>query len=506
MTDTVSLLDLLSIGSKVADHRPWPRFQLDAMGWQLLAQRLAVVDWVVMAEWAEAGEVHLALCDEQTGDIAVASHPCRDHRFLAMGRVRPGAVRLERAIHDLWGLVPEGQEDQRPWLDHGRWPYRQPLSSHPQPPAVEPLLYSFREALGDGLHQIPVGPVHAGVIEPGHFRFHAQGETVVRLEERLGYVHKGIEGLLRGKTIDQAARIVGRVSGDSTVAYAIAFARAVEAASGCEVPPRAHWLRALMAELERIANHIFDIGAICNDAAFAIMLSYTGVLREMVLRTNETLFGHRLLMDRVVPGGVAADLPPEGTDVLKALIHKLRKKVAKVMALYEETASLNDRVVGTGFVAAALVHRFGAGGFVGRASSRSHDSRRAPGYPPYDKLDLAVSVRADGDVNARIEVRMDELRESLRLIGRILLEMPAGPIRAEVPRASGQGMAAVESFRGEVVVWVRLDGEGRVVSCHPHDPSWFQWPLLEAAIEGNIVADFPLCNKSFNCSYSGQDL
>jgi Ni,Fe-hydrogenase III large subunit len=506
MIGNVTLREFLSAGKLVEHHRPFPRWQLDAKTWRALVERLSAADWTLMAEWGEPAEIHMALRDEQTGEVAVASHPCPEHRFYAVGQIRPGAVRIERAIRDIWGLAPEGLEDQRPWLDHGRWPMRRPLATHPDPAADTPHLYKFHAAEGEGLHQIAVGPVHAGIIEPGHFRFHAQGETVVRLEQRFGYVHKGIEAACANKPVADAARIIARVSGDSTVAYSLAFARAIEAALGCEPPPRAHWLRALMAECERIANHVFDIGAICNDAAFAIMLSHMGWLREKVLRSNQTLFGHRLLMDRVVPGGVTADISDDGIEALKHMFYRLRKMFDKAVHLYHDTPSLLDRTTGTGVVPASLAHRFGAGGFVGRASGRPHDARRTPGYAPYDDLDLSVPIELDGDVNSRIEVRIAEVRESLRLISRILNEMPEGAIATPVPTRAGEGIGLAESFRGEVVVWVRVSEAGRVVRCHPHDPSCFQWPLLEAAIEGNIVADFPLCNKSFNCSYSGHDL
>jgi len=501
-----TLRDFLTIGHPVAAARPWPRVELDAKCWRLLIERLGGADWILLAEWATGDSVHVALRDEANGEISIASRACPDGRFVALGQMRPGAIRLERAIHDLWGLVPEGLDDQRPWLDHGRWPRRRPLAAQPDLAADAPYRYDFLAAEGDGLHQIPVGPVHAGIIEPGHFRFHAQGETVVRLEERLGYVHKGIAAALMGKPVAQAAKIIARVSGDSTVAYSLAFARAVEAALDVTPPPRAQWIRALLAELERIANHVFDIGAICNDAAFVLMLSHMGVLRERVLRVNEGLFGHRLLMDRIVPGGVAVDLREGAADAIRKLLHGFAKDFRKAVHLYNETPSLIDRTTGTGFVAATLAHRFGAGGFVGRASRSGHDARKTPGYPPYDDLDFAIPVLAEGDVHARIEVRIAEVQASLGLIEQILTKLPSGSVLAPLPARTGEGVAVAESFRGEVLVWVRLDERGHVAQCHPHDPSWFQWPLLEAAIEGNIVADFPVCNKSFNCSYSGHDL
>ena len=359
----------------------------------------------------------------------------------------------------------------------------------------------------ESLHQIAVGPVHAGIIEPGHFRFTANGETVVRLEQRLGYVHKGIEALMVGADLGRGARLAGRTSGDSTVAYALAFAHAAEAALGITVPPRAAWLRALMAELERLANHLSDFGAICNDASFAIMHAQTGILRERTLRAAAAGFGHRLMMDCVVPGGVAIDLAPDGVAQVTGLLTEIRHAFPKLVELYDHTASLQDRTVATGFLKPALVRQFGAGGFVGRASGRAFDARRTIKYPPYDALKFDVPVRDAGDVNARVWIRIREIEQSLGLIEQILAGLPAGPLRARVEPASAcEGLGFAEGFRGEIMAWLRFGDDGRIARCHLRDPSWFQWPLLEAAIEGNIVADFPLCNKSFNCSYSGHDL
>jgi Ni,Fe-hydrogenase III large subunit len=504
MLGRIALLEALSLGRPVAAAKKWPRYILDEAAWRGLIAQMAVADWVLLAEWGGRDEVHAALRDDLTGDIAIATRACPDRRFHAIGPVRPGAARLERAIRDLWGLAPEGLEDQRHWLDHGNWPVSPPLAPSPSPAPVGP--YRFLSAEGEGLHQVPVGPVHAGIIEPGHFRFHIQGETVVRLEARLGYVHKGVAAAMAGRTVAAAARVAGRVSGDSTVAYALAYAHAVEDATGCAVPPRAVWLRAILAETERIANHVFDIGAICNDAAFPLALSEASLLRESLLQTNETLFGHRLAMDCVIPGGTAIDLDAGGVAVLARTLAHFGKRFRRLTALYHETASLLDRTTGTGIVGGALVHRFGAGGFVGRAASRGHDARKVPGYPPYDQLDVTVPVRAEGDVNARVEIRIAEIEISLGLINRLLAGLPAGPVVAAVPLCAGEGLGMVEGFRGKVLVWVRLTGDGTVSDSHTHDPSWFQWPLLEAAIEGNILADFPLCNKSFNCSYSGVDL
>ncbi|MGA7545687.1 MAG: hydrogenase expression protein HypE, partial [Methyloceanibacter sp.] len=415
--------------------------------------------------------------------------------------------RLERATRDLFGLKAAGLPDTRPWLDHGVWGVRHPLGSHRRSEARAPA-YGFLSAEGEGLHQIPVGPVHAGIIEPGHFRFTANGETVVRLEERLGYVHKGIESQMTGASIEQGAKLAGRTSGDSTVAYALAFALAVESALGVKVLARAVWLRALMAELERIANHLGDIGAICNDASFSLMYAECGILRERTLRTAYACFGHRLMMDQVVPGGVASDLDDDGINNLRSLVEAVRHRLPELIEIYDNTASLQDRTVTTGYLRPELARTFGAGGYVGRASGRAFDARKALAYPPYDALNFEVRLREDGDVNARVWLRILEVDQSLSLIEQIIERLPAGKTRSPLGKTGEvrEGLALVEGFRGDVLAWLRIDADGRIARCHLRDPSWFQWPLLEAVIKDNIVADFPLCNKSFNCSYSGHDL
>jgi len=486
-------------------RQPWTRRAVDAEEWSAIAAQLSEGRWILSGLWGDSGAVHMALLDSR--QIEVITLACPLGEFPSVARHHPPAHRPERAIADLFGLKPIGAADDRLWLDHGRWPIHHPLGEQREH-ADNGAPYAFLTAEGDGLHQIAVGPVHAGIIEPGHFRFTASGETIVRLEERLGYVHKGVEALMVGASLAHAARLAGRVSGDSTVAYAIAFARAVEEALGITIPPRAHWLRALMAELERIANHLGDVGAICNDASFALMHAHCGVLRERVLRQANASFGHRLMMDRVVPGGVAVDLDETGTAGLRTLVGLVRRDFPRLIELYDETASLQDRTVGTGRLSHALARQYGCGGFVGRASARGFDARKELAYPPYDILEFEVPTFQDGDVNARVWVRIREIEQSLGLIEQILDTMPGSTPAVELSSAlgSGEGLALIEGFRGDILCWLRLGPDGTVERCHLRDPSWFQWPLLEAVVEGNIVADFPLCNKSFNCSYSGHDL
>jgi Ni,Fe-hydrogenase III large subunit len=501
-----SLAEFVGTGTLMAHAGPWPRVKVSRKGWNEAIQGL-VEGWSLLGLWAEPDEVHMTMLDAGEGYAAILSLPCPDRRFPSVGLHHAPALRLERAARDLFGLEAEHLPDTRPWLEHGRWGLTYPLGAAAEPSA-NPAPYEFLPAEGPGLHQIAVGPVHAGVIEPGHFRFTVNGETVVRLEQRLGYTHKGTEGLMAGAPLAKAAKLAARVSGDSTVAYSLAFAQAVESALGTAVPSRSIWLRALMAELERLANHLGDIGAVCNDAAFALMHAHCGALREQVLRAAGTAFGHRLMRDCIIPGGVKMNLTGDGEVALRRLLDLISHRFPRLVGLYDDTASLQDRTVGAGQVSPALAKQYAAGGYVGRASGRAFDARRLPGYAPYDRLQFDVPALDEGDVNARVWIRIREVEQSLRMAEQLLGQMPSGEIR--VPVASGgspsEGMALVEGFRGDILVWVRLDAAKRIVRCHLRDPSWFQWPLLEAAIENNIVADFPLCNKSFNCAYSGHDL
>jgi Ni,Fe-hydrogenase III large subunit len=498
--------DLVQQGHKVAQHRPMPRVVVDVSAWNLVVEELTQGRWGLLGLWGEPSAVHMAIIDHAAAEVCVLSLDCPDRAFPSVGMHHPPALRLERAVNDLFGLSAEGLPDTRPWLDHGNWDVRFPLGARVTG-LSKPTPYRFLPVNGDAVHQIAVGPVHAGIIEPGHFRFSASGETVVRLEQRLGYTHKGIEGLMAGADLERAVQLAGRVSGDSTVAYAFAFSKAAEAALELVVPDRAVWLRALLAELERLANHLGDIGAICNDASFTLLHAHCSVLRETVLRAASAAFGHRLMRDVIVPGGVTRDLDGAGKEIIQAMLDNVCLRFPALVELYDNTASLQDRTVDTGVLKSALAQQYAAGGYIGRASGRSFDARRTLAYPPYDSLRFEVPVLNEGDVNARVWIRVREVEQSLSLIDQILERLPEGPSRMSPSHLEGvrEGMSIVEGFRGDVLVWLRLR-EGRIERCHLRDPSWFQWPLLEAVVENNIVADFPLCNKSFNCSYSGQDL
>ena len=426
------------------------------------------------------------------------------------------AGRMQRAAADLSGVQAQGAQDVRPWLNHGAWPAdHYPLQQSPQgPPAVAPTElqnYPFVPVEGDGVHEIAVGPVHAGIIEPGHFRFSVVGEKVLRLEQRLGYTHKGIEQRMTRLPPLEAYRLAGRVSGDSTVAYAWAYCMALESACSCVIPARAAWLRALLLERERIANHLGDLGAIGNDAAFAFALAQFSRLKEDWLRLNAQVFGHRYLMDLVVPGGVACDVGHVQRDLLAHQCDVIEAEVRTLYDIFEAHAGLQDRLMGTGRVLPELAARLGLTGLAGRASSQTWDARCDHPFAPYDTLTVAMATHHNGDVAARVLVRFDEIFESLRLIRRMLQDLPVGDIHVLpiLPQKNSRGAGWVEGWRGELWVALALGGAdqgNRIQRCHLHDPSWQNWPVLEHAIMGNIVADFPIINKSFNLSYSGQDL
>jgi Ni,Fe-hydrogenase III large subunit/Ni,Fe-hydrogenase III component G len=429
--------------------------------------------------------------------------------FPDLSLIFPAANRMQRAVRDLIGAAPVS-EDRRPWLRHANWPADHFPLRHDTPDTrfkTENEEYAFVRVEGDGVHEIPVGPIHAGIIEPGHFRFSVVGEIVLRLEERLGWKHKGIERCFNGMSLSDGARLAGRVSGDTTVAYAWAYSQAAEALTGNTPPPRALWLRALLLERERIANHLGDLGYLGNDAALAFGLMQFMRLKEDWVRLNAELFGHRLLMDRIVPGGVSVDLDETGSKSIIAQCDSIAREVRTLKHIYDEHAGLQDRFLTTGRIMPQLAQRLGVIGLAGRASAQKWDLRCQHPCTPYETLAPKMALHPNGDVAARVLVRFAEINESLRLIREIVQSIPAGSVRSEVRSEPGkQGYGWIEGWRGDVFVALETGLDGSIRRCHCHDPSWQNWPALEHAVIGNIVPDFPLINKSFNLSYAGQDL
>ena len=437
--------------------------------------------------------------------------PAAAPAYPTIAEVFPGALRMQRALHDLLGVAAEGASDRRQWLRHGAWradefPLRRDFDAHARRENA-PDNYPFVRVEGDGVHEIPVGPIHAGIIEPGHFRFSVVGEKVLRLEARLGYTHKGIDRRFGDFEIATGHRLAGRLSGDSTVALAWAYAQAAESLLGLEPPARAVWIRALMLERERVANHLGDLGALGNDAALSFALSQFMRLKEDWLRMSHTAFGHRFMMDGVVPGGVEADLRDDMREPLMRQADSVEREVRRFQDVFDEHSGLQDRFITAGRVTQELARALGLAGLAGRASGQAFDLRCDFPWAPYDKLGVKKVVHTNGDVAARVKVRFDELYEALRLVREILAGLPAGAARVALPYAApgAMGFGWVEGWRGETFVALEAGEDNRIRRCHAHDPSWQAWPVLEHAVIGNIVPDFPLINKSFNLSYSGED-
>lgn len=427
----------------------------------------------------------------------------------------PAANRPERYLSDMFGVHCINHPDQRRWIRHQAWQEGQYplLKTFPRagtPPAMTPpdCTYPFFQVEGEGVYEIPVGPVHAGIIEPGHFRFQAMGEDILSLEQHLGYVHKGIEKCAEGRDARGLVRLAGRVSGDSTVAHAWAACQACESAAGISLPGRALAIRAILAERERIANHLGDIGACCNDVGFTFGQVQCSRLRELWQRQNSGVFGHRLLMDCIVPGGVTNDLDSRQTELLSAAVDHLRDELRELLPLLYEYPSLQDRLRTTGLLPLNEARNLGVLGYLARASGECWDLRRDAPYAPYDDMVITVPHSSEGDASARLQIRGDEILVSLDILEEILKKLPAGKVSVPFPAISREcsGIGFVEGWRGEILAYVHFNAAGTVARYFPRDPSWLNWPALEAMMKGVIVPDFPLCNKSVNGSYSGHDL
>ncbi|MEK6791453.1 MAG: NADH-quinone oxidoreductase subunit C [Deltaproteobacteria bacterium] len=482
-----------------------------------LASALKAAGARLMAEWAVdetafglGFAVYLAFNSGKEHLLLKSDVPEQDPSFPSIAGIYPAANRFERQIMSLFGIIALGHPDPRPWIKHEDWPEDAfPLrKSFDASKFLERRdgTYDWIQATGDGVYEIPVGPVHAGIIEPGHFRFQAIGEDIINLEERLGYVHKGIEKRFESLPILEGYKLAGRVSGDTTVAHSIAYCQALEAAGESQIPPRAAWIRAVLLELERLVNHISDIGAICNDAAFTFMLYQTAILRERILKMNLTLFGHRLMMDCVIPGGVSVDITA-ALAILSELDFTSRE-FERLIVIYEGNPSLEDRLYGAGVLSPSIASELGVVGFVARASGAALDARLQMPFAPYDTIVPDAPLLTSGDVHARAWVRVLEVRESIRLIREFLRGLPHGPLSIDcrTPLSGASGFSTVEGWRGEIVYWLQAGHDGTINRCMVRDPSSVNWVALEHAVKGNIVPDFPLCNKSFNQSYSGNDL
>ena len=431
--------------------------------------------------------------------------------FASLTNAIHGVNWQEREVQDLFGLKLIGHPNPRRCALHDDWPEVHPLRKdfdlRTELPPFQGERHKFRPVEGEGVFQVPVGPVHAGIIEPGHFLFSVAGEPVLYLQLRLFYVHKGTEKLFENLPMQHCVRLAESISGDSAFAHATAFCHAVERAASVEAPPRARFLRSICLELERLHNHIGDIGAICTDVAFATVNMHCLRLKERVLRVNELLTGNRLLRGMACPGGVRFDFDGEQLKALSQLVAGLRPEFDDVVGLIENSSSTLNRLEKTGVLRPEVARDLGVVGIAGRASGFDHDLRRDFPHAAYDQLKIAVPVYQDGDVEHRMQVRIDEVRESFSLIKQLVAKLPGGDVRIEIGElpAGATGLGYVEGWRGEIFHWIRTAPGNRLARCKVKDPSLQNWPALSEAILGNIIPDFPVVNKSFNLSYSGTD-
>ncbi len=448
---------------------------------------------------------------EKTRFILRIRVPADDAHYPSVTAHVMAAHWYERLIHDQFGLIADNHPDWRRLEHHenipqNTFPLRKDFAwdtklAH----ANEP--YPMHAVEGEGIYEIPVGPIHAGIIEPGHFRFNVRGERILTLEGKLFFKHKGVEKLLEGKTPAQAMPFIERVSGDMAIGHAIAFAEAVERATDTRVPARAHYIRTFLNELERLTMHLFDIGNVGgNGTGFTIMAAQGFRLLEQVRCLNEQLTGHRFLRGIIAPGGLTRDITNEELNQAMQALKDVDRELQKLLDIAYQSDGLMERFETTGVLKKEAAIAYGACGLPARASGIDRDLRRDQPYAAYENLNVNIPTETTGDVRARFDLRVKEWKESLALMRAVTKDIPSGPISIAVPTKSGSALGSAESWRGEIIDWVRLDAQGHIDRCVIRDPSFCNWPLFGEIGPGNILPDFPLCNKSLNLSYSGTDL
>ena len=421
--------------------------------------------------------------------------PADDPSYPSITPLVPAAQWDEREAHDLHGVVPVGHPDPRPLVSH-------------EPPAAPAAPFRSFVAHGEGVYQLPVGPIHAGIIEPGHFRFSAVGESVLYLDARLFYTHRGLEKLVEGKTLAEALPIVERACGVCTVTHATVYSRAVERLTGTVPPPRAQMARVLLAEMERLYNHVGDLGNICAGAGFNFGVSRLGWQKERLLRLNERLTGHRYLMGVIAPGGLRLGLDERGLTTLSTLVIEIEHEVRSIVRLLVRSEGFMSRLQTTGVLTAKEARRLGAVGVAARASGLDQDLRRDRPADGYRDIALSIIGASTGDAAARFHVRAQEVGVSAALIADLAGRLPDGPIAAPLagePRYGDVALAGAEGPRGASWLWLMAGPGGQIARLHLRSASFANWPVVATVVPGNIVPDFPLINKSFELCYACTD-
>lgn len=418
----------------------------------------------------------------------------------------PAASWYERELHDQYGIEIVGHPDLRPLLFHENWPD----DVHPLVDVVDNVPWSkrdyrFLEVQGEGIAEVAVGPVHAGIIEPGHFRFSVVGDTVLHLELRHFYTHKGTEKLFEGRSATDGVMLAESVSGDNCFAHAVCYSQAVEQAYGIDVPPRALTLRLVGLELERLVCHISDVGGLCTDVGFGVAAAYATRLKESLLRESAQCCGTRYWRGMAVPGGLRFDLDTDRVTHLSQTVAQASQEFSEVADMILETPSIQNRFETAGVLSRQVARDLAVVGPVARASGIDLDVRRDHPYGLYGNCQLDVPVTHYGDVMARARIRIAEAATSAQMIREAVRSLPDGSVFTPISsRGETKGFSAVESPRGELCYWMEARG-GQLTRCNVKSPSFQNWPAMPLAVEGNIIADFPLINKSFNLSYSGCD-
>jgi len=461
------------------------------------------------------GVFYLYYVFDRPGDpswlILKASVAAENPTFPSLAAEFPAVNWQEREIQDWFGLEAVGHPNPRRVALHDNWPDVHPLrKDFPLDTVLPPFegeRHVYRPAHGEGVFHIPVGPVHAGIIEPGHFDFAVAGEPILYLQLRMFYTHKGTEKLFENLPIQRAVFLAESISGDSAFSHGTAFCRAIEQASGIEVPARAQFQRTILLELERIVNHISDAGAIANDVGFVIANAHAGRVREILLGLCETLTGSRMLRGMVAPGGVRRDWQRTQVEAIEKTLKVVQREFRDLVAMLQSSNSTRERLQRTGILRAEKASMLGVVGVAGRASGVDLDLRRDHPYEAYRHLPFRVPVYQAGDVRHRLLVRIDEVSESIQMVRAAVTQLPDGPHRAPTQPIPPDRCAigAVEGWRGEIVHWVHTGYGNCLERCKVKDPSLNNWPAIVEAVEGNIIADFPVINKSFNLSYSGTD-
>ncbi len=443
--------------------------------------------------------------------IVRAPVPADHAEFPSLSAELPAVNWQEREIQDWFGLKAVGHPNPRRVALHDNWPDVHPLRKdfplETVLPPFEGKRHIYRPALGEGVFQVPVGPVHAGTIEPGHFNFAVAGEPILYLQLRMFYTHKGTEKLFEKLPIPKAVFLAESISGDSSFSHGTAFCQAIERAAQMEVPLPALITRTILLELERICNHVADIGAIATDVGFVVANAHASRLKEMLVGLNEQLTGNRLLRGMVCVGGVRRGWDAAQLVSLRSVINVFASEFKDLVALIDSSESMRDRLEQTGVLRPEKAKDLGIVGVAGRASGMDLDVRRDHPYAAYGRYPFRVPVYQVGDVSHRMQVRVDEVNESIGIVRSAADEWIPGEFRVQVPPfpADRCALSAVEGWRGEIIHWIRTGPNNHLERCKIKDPSLNNWPALVEAIQGNIIADFPVINKSFNLSYSGTD-